>query len=242
MRTEALRARVAAAAKALVDRGVRPTVTRIRAALGGGSPNELAPALKHWKELVLPTLGAEVRGGAAVAGAKAPPPQIADLAYELWQRALAAAAVEIRGGPTARQVAVRTEEANSLRNQLNGLRDQLQRESLAYGELRAQAARHETIARQALARAEESEARERELLRKLGEAHQRIAQLEAVGASRSGKSKQRVVIRQGKRRTSLSARSPQIRARIGRRPRGKAAAGRGSRRRKDKRPHSRGRR
>ena len=77
--------------------------------LAGGSPNELAPALKHWKEAVLPTLGAEVRGSAEGAVAKAPPLQLADLTHELWQRALAAAAVEIRGGPTARHVLVRAE-------------------------------------------------------------------------------------------------------------------------------------
>jgi hypothetical protein len=180
-RTEALRARVGAAAKALAERGLRPTVTRIRAALGGGSPNELAPALKYWKELVPPTLGAQLEGRGAVA--TAPPTQIARLTYELWQRALAAAVIELKGGASARQVVVRSEEVNSLRNQVSGLRDQLQRESLAYGELRAQAARHETMARQALASHHESQGRERQLLRALGEARERIVQLEAAAAT-----------------------------------------------------------
>lgn len=242
-RTQALRVRVAAAAKALVDQGVRPTVTRIRAALGGGSPNELAPALKHWKDLVLPTLGAEVRGASEVAVGRAPPPQIADLTHELWQRALAAAAVEIRGGPTARQVAVRTEEANSLRNQLNGLRDQLQRESLAYGELRAQAARHETIARQALARVQESEARERDLLRKLGEARQRIVQLEAAAAARPPKRSPAITRLRKQRRVRSSKGSPRVRS--GKKPKrkptlrknsGRASVARASLTRRTKRP------
>ena len=57
-RVEALQLRVNEAARALHERGVRPTVARIRAALGGGSPNDLAPALKHWKESVLPGLPA----------------------------------------------------------------------------------------------------------------------------------------------------------------------------------------
>lgn len=47
-----------------------------------------------------------------------------------------------------------------------------------YGELRAQAARHEAITRDALARLEESEARERKHLRELENTRQRVAELE----------------------------------------------------------------
>lgn len=164
----ALQARVNAAALALHERNVRPTVTRIRAALGGGSPNDLGPALRHWRDHVLPTLTArsDPESGSGV------PPLIADLVHELWSRATAAAVVELKGGSPARQVVARTEEAHALRDQLNSLRDQLQRESLAYGELRAQAARHEAIARDALDRVRDSESRERELLRELGAARQ----------------------------------------------------------------------
>jgi plasmid replication DNA-binding protein KfrA len=137
-RSEALERRVAAAAQALADRGIRPTVTRIRAALGGGSPNDLAPALKQWKA----SFGSGVSPGAADNNSLPRVPiQIADLAHELWQRATAAAAVELKGGSSARATASRTEELESLRGQLSGLRDQLQRESLAFDELRAQAAR-----------------------------------------------------------------------------------------------------
>jgi hypothetical protein len=66
-----------------------------------------------------------------------------------------------------------------LRTQLSAVRQKLERESLAYGELRAQAARHETIARQTLMRAEEAETRARDLLRELGGARQKMAQLAA---------------------------------------------------------------
>ena len=176
-RTETLQRRVNDAARALSDRGIRPTVTRIRAALGGGSPNDLAPALKHWKE----SFGSTAAMGVAdTDGPLSIPVQIADLARELWQRASAAAVVEFKGGSAARKVAMQTEETQSLRNQVTGLRDQLQRESLAYGELRAQAARHEAIARDALARVDEADARERKLLRDLGTMQQRIAELEAT--------------------------------------------------------------
>jgi len=151
----------------------------VRAALGGGSPNDLTPALKYWRERVLPTLPTRVRD-AAGATPPAIPPQIADLALEIWQRATAAAVVELKGGPTARQVEERTEEVHGLRDQVTALRNQLERESLAYGELRAQAARHEALAREALSRAHAAEERQRDLARDLGSARQRIAELEAA--------------------------------------------------------------
>jgi hypothetical protein len=174
-RQEALRQRVAQAARALNDRGIAPTVARVRAALGGGSPNDLAPALKQWKEslALAPSSGARTETPAI-------PVQISDLAQELWQRATVAAAVDLKGGPAARALATRTEEAEALRQQVKTLRDQLERESVMYGELRAQGARHEAITRDALARLEESEARERKHLRELGSARQRISELEAT--------------------------------------------------------------
>src|ERR1700719_1889287 len=99
-RIEALNARVAAAARVLADRGITPTVTRIRAALGGGSPNDLAPALKQWKAAFAPALTRR---------ADAPlPVQIADLAHELWQRATIVASAELKGGAAARQGAMRS--------------------------------------------------------------------------------------------------------------------------------------
>jgi hypothetical protein len=179
-RVEKLQLRVNEAARALHERGVRPTVARIRAALGGGSPNDLAPALKHWKDSVLP--GLQTRGGATTdtVAPLAFPSMIADLAYELWQRATAAAVVELKGGPTARKLAARSEEAQALRNQLSALRDQLQRDALSYGELRAQSARHEAIAKDALNRVRDADTRERDLLRDLGTANQRVAELNAT--------------------------------------------------------------
>jgi Plasmid replication region DNA-binding N-term len=184
-RQAALEARVADAAKVLQEQGIRPTVTRIRAALGGGSPNDIAPALKYWRDSILPTLPSHLRNASNENGKTTSPPQIADLVHELWQRATAAALVEVRGGASARQVAARTEEAQSLRTQLVTLRDQFQRDALAYGELRARAARYEVMAREALTRGEASEARERTLLRDLGAAQQRIAELEAMAEQRA---------------------------------------------------------
>lgn len=176
-RSEILQRRVNAAAQAMSEKGIRPTVARIRAALGGGSPNDLAPALKHWKE----TVGSAMSLGETDNDALPRMPiQIADLAQELWQRANAAAEVELKGGAVARTVTMRKEEVESLRIQVSGLRDQLQRESLAFGESRAQAARYEAMAHTALARADEAEARERKHLRELGTSRQRIAELKAT--------------------------------------------------------------
>src|ERR1700722_11061238 len=80
-RSEALQRRVNAAAQALADRGIRPTVTRIRAALGGGSPNDLAPALKRWKESFGSTVALDLGDRDTLPRI---PVQIADLAHELW--------------------------------------------------------------------------------------------------------------------------------------------------------------
>ena len=88
--------------------------------------------------------------------------------------------VERKGSGAARALAMRTEEAQSLKTQVTSLRDQLQHESIALGELRAQAARHEAVARDALARLDASEARERRALRDVGGARERISELEAT--------------------------------------------------------------
>jgi hypothetical protein len=207
-RREALRRRVAEAARALTDRGMAPTVARVRAALGGGSPNDLAPALKQWKETFAPAPTSGTR-----TDTPAIPVQISDLAQELWQRATVAAAVDLKGGPTARALSTRTEEAEALRQQVNNLRDQLERESLMYGELRAQAARHEAIARDALARLDESEARARKHLRELGSMRQRVAELEATMTQR----RERTAAAVHARPSAPKARSPK-------RPRRKAVA------------------
>jgi hypothetical protein len=145
--------------------------------LGGGSPNDLAPALKTWKESNPTADGSrEPR-----AEARLPiPVQIADLAHELWQRATVAAAVEQTGGSLARTLAMRTTDTESLRQQIASLRSQLQQESIAFGELRAQAARYEAIARDVLARLDASEARECKQLREVGSARARVAELEAT--------------------------------------------------------------
>ena len=212
-RAAALQHRVDEAANALHAQGLRPTVTRVRGVLGGGSPNDLTPALKHWRDTILPTLTSAVSHSPT--RSLPLPLQVADLTQELWQRALAAGVLELKNTPTSRDVAVRTAEAQSLRDQLTSLRDQLQQESLAYGELRAQSARHEAIARDALARGRESDARERQLLRELGTLRQRVSELEAdlerAGDRTSRRLRMKPKVRRVRKRSS--SKSPSIRTR-----------------------------
>jgi hypothetical protein len=177
-RAAALESRVSAAAAALEERGLRPTVARVRAALGGGSPNDLAPALKAWRESGR-TAPSEDSGSGAQ-GFTRLPPAITDLAQELWQRALAAALLEVRSGPNARALAARSAEAQGLRDQLTATRDALEREALTFGELRVQGARHEALARAAVLRSDAAEQRERRALRDLGAARARLAALQAT--------------------------------------------------------------
>lgn len=170
-----LQERVNAAAEAILEQGLRPTVTRVRAALGGGSPNDITPALKHWKDVVLPSQG---RTAALEKEGVGIPPILADVVRELWSRALAAASVEIRGGTARQQEVGRDEQIRMLRQEITMLRDRLQREAQAYGELMAQSARHEVIAKDALARATDAERRLVEAQRAIGTSQARTAILQ----------------------------------------------------------------
>src|SRR5579863_8305737 len=160
-----LQERVTAAVEAILEQGLRPTVTRVRAAMGGGSPNDIAPALKHWKDVVLPAQG---RTAALEKEGVGIPPILADVVRELWSRALAAASVEIRGGAARQTEVSQSEQVRLLRQEVSMLRDRLQRDAQAYGELRAQSARHEVIAKDALARATDAERRLAEAQRTIG--------------------------------------------------------------------------
>ena len=192
-RHEALQTRVNDAAQSLHTRGLRPTVARVRAALGGGSPNDLTPALKHWRESILPSLPPTSEGPQPNITTAVPPP-ITDLVRELWRRSIAAATTELKGGPSARRSATHIEEIQTLRTQLASLRDQLETETLAHGASRAQATRYEVIARDALARAQASDSRERTLLREVGSLRQRIVELEAAARYRRTTSRPRPTV------------------------------------------------
>jgi hypothetical protein len=81
------------AADAILARGERPTVERIRALLGTGSPNTLGPLIDTWYR----TLSARVAGMQHAAGAEGRVPTAAVNAFNLlWDTALAEARTTVQ--------------------------------------------------------------------------------------------------------------------------------------------------
>jgi hypothetical protein len=74
------------AATALLKKGERPTIEKLREALRGGAPDTLSNALsRYWKDL-----GTRIEGDPASLSRL--PAEIADLAEQTWRRALSLAA------------------------------------------------------------------------------------------------------------------------------------------------------
>src|SRR5580698_2553022 len=73
---------VAAAADALLRAGERPTIEKVRAKIGSGSPNTINPLLDAWWQ----TIGARLDSGPAALH-RLPEP-IAHIAEALWWQAL----------------------------------------------------------------------------------------------------------------------------------------------------------
>lgn len=84
-------AQVDIAADALVVAGERPTVDRIRAFLGTGSPNTVTRMLETWWQ----SLGARLTSQQVRATLPGAPEAVAVLATQLWDSALEAARVEV---------------------------------------------------------------------------------------------------------------------------------------------------
>ena len=91
--------RVREAAEALLNRGMRPTVQRVRAMLGGGSPNMIAPILKDWRETLTPEQQLRLPLSEIQNQRPELPLIISDLASELWKRAIVFATIECKGSP-----------------------------------------------------------------------------------------------------------------------------------------------
>ncbi|TXI48881.1 MAG: DNA-binding protein [Lysobacter sp.] len=90
MATGITQVQVNTAADALVFTGVRPTVDRIRAFLGTGSPNTVTRMLEVWWQ----GLGPRLRAQQARADLPSVPEAVAGLAAQLWEAALEAAHAE----------------------------------------------------------------------------------------------------------------------------------------------------
>jgi hypothetical protein len=78
-----LQARVDGAAFALLREGRNPTVSLVRARMGGGSPNVVAPALQRWRLSFAGQL--DENAGSAL---EVLPPGVLELVQALWSRAL----------------------------------------------------------------------------------------------------------------------------------------------------------
>ena len=78
-----IQSRVDAAAFTLLREGKNPTVALVRARMGGGSHNIVAPALQKWRF----TLAAQLHANAGSA-LEVLPPGVLELVQALWSRAL----------------------------------------------------------------------------------------------------------------------------------------------------------
>jgi hypothetical protein len=78
-----IQSRVDAAAFALLREGKNPTVALVRARMGGGSPNIVAPALQQWRLTFAAQL--DENAGSAL---EILPPGVLEIMQALWSRAL----------------------------------------------------------------------------------------------------------------------------------------------------------
>ena len=159
------------AADALLLQGERPTIERVRAKLGRGSPNTVSPYLDAW----FASLGARIKDPGAFSAPSQIPDPVSQAAQHFWQAALACARSEAEERVREREAALQAEG-----------RDLAERE-------RALQARDEVLqdaAKEAAARAHGAEERAERLQRDLGARNAAIAQLTtnlaAERASREG--------------------------------------------------------
>ena len=111
-----IQSRVDAAAFALLREGKNPTVALVRARMGGGSPNIVAPALQRWRF----TLAAQLDANASSA-LEVLPPAVLELVQALWSRALFEAHRVRADAPSS------LDALEQLNSAINELRDQAAR-------------------------------------------------------------------------------------------------------------------
>jgi hypothetical protein len=180
--------RVREAAEALLNRGLRPTIQRVRAMLGGGSPNVIAPILKDWRDTLTPEQQLRLPLSEIQNQRPELPLIISDLAAELWKRAIVFATIECKGSPQALQFATMHEETEALRSHNRTLLEQNASSSSDNASLREQMAELQAIAKAALDRAKLSEERFAAASVSLRETRQALAKFR-----RDGKAKRKVI-------------------------------------------------
>ena len=95
------------AADEIVDGGERPTVERIRAHLGTGSPNTVTRWLETWWQ----GLGQRLQAQQVILSLPKAPDAVAKAAGELWRLALDSAAISARDAVAAERAALQEEQA-----------------------------------------------------------------------------------------------------------------------------------
>ena len=95
------------AADEIVDRGERPTVERIRAHLGTGSPNTVTRWLETWWQ----GLGQRLQAQQVILSLPKAPDAVAKAAGELWRLALDSAATSAKDAVAAERAALQEEQA-----------------------------------------------------------------------------------------------------------------------------------
>jgi uncharacterized coiled-coil protein SlyX len=118
-----LQSRVDAAAFALLREGRNPTVAQVRARMGGGSPNVVAPALQRWRLTFAGHL--DQNAGSAL---EVIPPGVLEIVQALWSRALFEAH---RVRDESRSAADALEELNTLAAELRRRLVQMQEREAA---------------------------------------------------------------------------------------------------------------
>ncbi|CAG0963879.1 hypothetical protein RHDC4_00860 [Rhodocyclaceae bacterium] len=173
-------AAVAQACESIKNEGKKPSVRSVRARLGGGSPNDIAPLLADWKK--------------GVRVVEAPPIQIDSAIYEaiaaqvrreseLAQRDAAETIAALESDVEELTQAGRSAElrGDNLNRQLESTKGQLQSLAGQIDQLKTDAEQIKADAAAAVAKAEEEATRERKdreaTISALGEAHARLEAL-----------------------------------------------------------------
>jgi hypothetical protein len=175
---KAVQFRVDAAADALLLTGVEPTVTKVRAQMGGGSPNAVTPALAYWRVRLKARLDARSRGDEL-------PSTLIDAARAFYAHALQVAAE--KKPATARddreQLKVELDRTKSqLRHAERELEEQREQRALLFeaaGRTHGSLVEAQVLAQHCAAQARELQAKLDAAKQELGAARSRITVLEA---------------------------------------------------------------
>ncbi|MEF9671869.1 DNA-binding protein [Pseudomonas sp. PCH446] len=168
---------VFAAADAVLARGERPTVERVRLELGRGSPARVGALLDQWWE----QLAGRLRGEARLPGL---PSEVAQAFVAVWQQA-----TQLALGVAEQTLAEQRQVLASEREQLAVLEDQARQDIARYRQQTAEAvAGHQAVETrladlellldQRLAQIEDLKHRREELVRERGEAQQHVQGLQ----------------------------------------------------------------